>query len=177
LAKYSVEHSCGHTETVQLVGKHKDRERRIEWLENHAVCSECYATKRDAERTAANAAAAQANAAAALPELTGSEKQIAWAESIRKPVCDVLRDARAQLLEKLRAEFSPAAQQELADALTLLVSERIDRTSASEWIDGRFEFQRDHVLHVQQKLIHEAKSRGLCPTLFAEQAAAEGGAE
>lgn len=40
--KYSVNFSCGHTETVELFGKTKDRDAKIAWFERSGVCSCCY---------------------------------------------------------------------------------------------------------------------------------------
>lgn len=76
MAKYSVTFSCGHEETVELYGKTVDRERKIEWMENHGLCSECYKAKmreqEEARKVGRN-----------LPDLEGTPKQIAWAEKIR----------------------------------------------------------------------------------------------
>lgn len=41
MAKYNVIFKCGHEEVVELYGKHKDRESRIEWYKNECNCSEC----------------------------------------------------------------------------------------------------------------------------------------
>ena len=69
--------SCGHTGEVQLFGSNKDRERKIKWYEESALCPECY--KRQQEERC-KALAAEYN----LPEITGvSDKQIAFAESLR----------------------------------------------------------------------------------------------
>ena len=72
-----VTYSCGHTGEVQLFGTNKDRERKIKWYEESALCPECY--KRQQEERG-KALAAEYN----LPEITGvSDKQIAFAESLR----------------------------------------------------------------------------------------------
>ena len=69
--------SCGHTGEVQLFGSNKDRERKIKWYEESALCPECY-KKQQEER--GKALAAEYN----LPEITGvSDKQIAFAEALR----------------------------------------------------------------------------------------------
>lgn len=47
--KYEVEFSCGHTETVDLVGKHDDRRCKIAWFEESWLCSKCYAESKAAE--------------------------------------------------------------------------------------------------------------------------------
>ena len=43
--KYTITHTCGHTETIDIGGTTKDRERRIAWLESFA-CPECQEAKR-----------------------------------------------------------------------------------------------------------------------------------
>lgn len=73
--KYEVKMSCGHTETIQLFGKCADRERKIEWLERYGLCEECKKEQAAKEIKKAEEAG--------LPELEGSEKQIAWAAKIR----------------------------------------------------------------------------------------------
>jgi len=76
MAKYTINHICGHQVTVQLFGAYKDREKRIAYLET-CECDECRKAK-------ANAAAAAAKEERGLPDLTGSEKQVAWANTIRE---------------------------------------------------------------------------------------------
>ena len=76
MAHYTINHTCGHSVEIQLFGKMEDRYRRIEWLETQE-CEEC-------KRAKANAAAAAAKDARGLADLTGSEKQIAWANTIRE---------------------------------------------------------------------------------------------
>lgn len=90
MAKYDVEcPSCGSSYQVSLFGNHKDREWKLEnwdW-----TCDEC----KEKERQEANAQAAAANADAGLPPLTGSKKQIAWAETIRKQKITHIEDGIA----------------------------------------------------------------------------------
>lgn len=43
MAKYSVNYICGHTGSVELVGKVADRNSKIEWMERECVCPACYA--------------------------------------------------------------------------------------------------------------------------------------
>ena len=40
--KYDVTYSCGHTGTVQIYGTAAEREKKIAWYENYAVCPDCY---------------------------------------------------------------------------------------------------------------------------------------
>ena len=40
--KYNITYSCGHTGTVDLIGKGADRERKINYFEQHGLCPDCY---------------------------------------------------------------------------------------------------------------------------------------
>lgn len=80
MAKYAVTHKCGHEERHELFGKHTERDSKIKWLAT-VDCSDCYrqAKIKVEQETAAKFESETPN----LPELVGSEKQIAWAKSIR----------------------------------------------------------------------------------------------
>ncbi|NLZ19353.1 MAG: hypothetical protein GXY24_03680 [Bacteroidales bacterium] len=90
MAKYSVEcPACNKSYTVQLYGPGRDREYKLnnwDW-----TCDAC----REKQRQEENAKAAAENAAAGLPALTGTEKQIAWAETLRVERLGVIRKALA----------------------------------------------------------------------------------
>lgn len=83
--KYQVTGSCGHTYTTQLFGPGKNREY---WLSRLAEepCEECKEAARKAAIEKENTESATWALELGLPELTGSPKQIAWAESIRKTI-------------------------------------------------------------------------------------------
>lgn len=74
--KYEIKMSCGHVETVELYGSNKDREYRIRDMEKYGLCKACY-------EAALLKEASEMESKYSLPELTGSEKQIAWARKIR----------------------------------------------------------------------------------------------
>lgn len=48
--KYDVIYSCGHTGTVQLYGSNRDRERKLKWYNEYALCPDCYRAKRVEEK-------------------------------------------------------------------------------------------------------------------------------
>ena len=58
MAKYEVNHFCGHTQTHQLFGKHTERDRKIEWL-GTTLCSDCYRIEQDKLHAVQSAAAAE----------------------------------------------------------------------------------------------------------------------
>lgn len=86
--KYDVKFSCGHTATIELFGPGKERERKISWYETHGECPECYKARKQAEREAIDAQAAQESKEKQRPELSGTPKQVAWANAIRKEKID-----------------------------------------------------------------------------------------
>jgi hypothetical protein len=51
MAKYTITHSCGHSQTHELFGKTSDRERKIEWLKT-TECADCWKAQQRAERNA-----------------------------------------------------------------------------------------------------------------------------
>lgn len=48
MAKYEINHTCGHTRTVQLFGKMVEREHKIEWMESQE-CPQCWGAKKREE--------------------------------------------------------------------------------------------------------------------------------
>lgn len=42
MAKYTILMSCGHEDTVELIGKTADRERKIEYFKSNGLCKDCY---------------------------------------------------------------------------------------------------------------------------------------
>ncbi|NBB84971.1 MAG: hypothetical protein GVY12_01950 [Bacteroidetes bacterium] len=136
MAKYTVDCTsgisgdCAGTFRVQLYGKRKDREWK---LENYDwTCDACKAEKRRRK----NQASAEANAERGLPGLEGSDKQIGWAETIRARKVEELDD----LEQQARSQLTDVEEDRERDLLRMLVA-RIDEvrheTDAGWWIDYR----------------------------------------
>jgi len=128
MSRETITHSCGHDEVHNLTGKYSDREHRAEWLAD-SLCSECYQAKIDAERSAAAETARKQANESGLPELTGSEKQITWAEQIRSEILAGVDDVKAKI------ETAPDdTQRKMAtDALAQVLAQ----SESSYWIDNR----------------------------------------
>lgn len=86
MAWQEVTFRCGCDGHVQVYGPTKDRARKAEWIAEKKDCDECYAARVEEERADAMAAAKAQAAEWELPDLQGSEKQIAWAERLRAAV-------------------------------------------------------------------------------------------
>ena len=121
MAKYDIEHACGHEVTHNLGGKVSDRARKEDWLAEQP-CADC--RHRDANDAAKSAAAERG-----LVSLVGTEKQIAWAETIRLAALEDLDvdDWRVTWGVKL---FSGYTEAERADMGVT------DRASAIAWLDN-----------------------------------------
>lgn len=124
MAKYLVAHKCGHESRIDLTGPHRQREWRLE-QEEERDCCDCQQTRRDREN-AESAAAAQA---AGWPALSGSERQIAWAQTLRANAVASVRE----LAGRWRAEYPDAG----ADLAGLVESALLGVTDTRWWIDSR----------------------------------------
>ena len=83
MAHYNVNHSCGHSREIELFGKTSARYEKIEWMER-GVCPDCYREMKQEERKQENERSATLAESLGFSQLEGSEKQIAWAKSIRQ---------------------------------------------------------------------------------------------
>lgn len=147
MAQYTVTHTCGHNHTHQIYGTNSrgQRDNRREWLATQP-CPKCAKAAREAENAAKNAEAAEANKAANLPTLTGTLKQIAWAESIR-----------AEKLAYLKGLVSPEFKGYLKYGHYYVIFEKVianltAMTNAAFWIDNRFDLNREWLISEYKKL-------------------------
>lgn len=119
---------CG--DSVVVIGQNRSAADRLAQYrqDQKSLCHDCWDKQRAEQRAADSQAAAESAAQTGLPALTGSEKQIAWAETIRR-----------ENLSRLTA---------LADGLegdhAALVAEATDLIRAQDraawWIDTRGEY-------------------------------------
>ena len=113
--KCKVTYSCGHQGQVEVFGRSKDRESKLNWYKNKAVCPACYKAQKEAEI---------AKASEGLAQLTGTEKQVKWATQIR-----------AEFVSKVKATIPSTAEgQKAAELLIAAVNEK---SEAKWWIDNR----------------------------------------
>jgi hypothetical protein len=130
MAKQTIKHSCGHLVEHNLYGPSNDRVRKAGWLREQP-CRQC-------QIEATNAAAAEATEAMALPALTGSAKQVAWATTIRVQQLSAAQEWIDRQLAMGRAQNAPAAEIAKAEAMLAAAVESLKRhTDAGWWIDRR----------------------------------------
>jgi hypothetical protein len=154
MAKYTVTRACGHTETVVLFGKTKDREWRLENVEPSKLCHECWQKELAEQREKENQEAAEAAREMNLPQLTGSEKQVAWAETIRQKI---LANIDTFIHQEIREERRNDPK--LLEAIEHIKS----KTDASWWIDHRTADWSWEIKHLLEKAAKEAKEKRMAP--------------
>lgn len=114
----------------------------IEWAENGGIdeCDDCREARIAREREAANTVAAQEAEEAGLPGLIGSEKQVAWANTLRKKALDKARAEFTEILGAAREEDNPpeniAAAERMFERFIRLVCAAAPK--ASWWIDNHY---------------------------------------
>lgn len=154
MAWTTINYSCGHVGQVQMYGKHSERGRKVVWMEKNVLCDECAAKARDE----GNRKAAATNAEAGLPSLTGTEKQVAWAESLRRAAYQLLTADKAamEIVSRvvtrgqslgLTPEMLKAAHIDSRETAAAMLRELIGKmfaaqVTASFWINNREQAHR-----------------------------------
>lgn len=123
---YNITYACGHDGTIRLRGPKRTREWIAKSKESE-LCPDCYKKhleeKREFERTIARAEAKEQE----LTDLVGTEKQIAWAITIRAKYLSLLDETLQSL--HLSNEIDSVIFQEVIESIQ-------NETAASWWIDN-----------------------------------------
>lgn len=147
MAWYYGTYSCGHEGRTNIVGPVKNRE----WIsERHfeKMCPDCYKEHLENERQKANIEAAEKAVEMELPELTGTEKQVAWANTLRQTMINDF--------EK-RFELDFEKKKELLREVLNYVLE--NKKNASWYIDNRGNIPIEIALEIKKEIdkVEEAK--------------------
>ncbi len=126
MANYSVTYACGHTIEKQLYGKTEDRQRYIAWAAKSGNCPAC--AKADKA-----AVVADMEAEHGLSSLSGSEKQITWARSIRAEKINAIVDWFASVAARVPVDKTEAFADQVALGWQLIAAQ----STAGWWIDNR----------------------------------------
>ena len=124
---YSGTFSCGHEGKVNIIGKAKDREWKIERAFSN-MCPDCYKKWLEEEHQRKNKEAMEEAKEMDLPELTGTEKQIAWANTLRKKFIDTVEDR----IESLKTKNAPKKTKRYQETLDHIL---LTKTEAKYYID------------------------------------------
>lgn len=141
MAWYNGTFSCGHEGRVNIIGPTKDREWKRKRLFDN-LCPECEKKWREEEIERKNAEAIAESAEMELPLLNGSEKQVAWANTLRLEQIQYVQKRLAQVQDfKSKVVFHDngitvrTSKEEILLALDYGLSFYKD---AKYWIDSRF---------------------------------------
>jgi len=142
MGKYIVNFACGHTAMIELFGKIKDRDAKVAYFEKYGFCPQCYKEamieKRDKERAERRAKAIENATKNNLPELTGSQKQIDWALTIRDEYLnDFLNALHNYTVQVNQIGISEEQKNILLADLEDIKNFFADKTEAKFWINHR----------------------------------------
>jgi hypothetical protein len=141
MAKYEITYRCGHTGIEQRYGKLADRESYMEWATTNKDCPDCYAKNREAERQTERQQAVIANQG--LIALIGSEKQIAWAETIRASMLKGSADIAARAAEQMESD-NPDRRRAGEFAIEI-ITQLCNEARATWWISNRESTLQDEI--------------------------------
>lgn len=144
--KYDITFSCGHKGTLDLIGKQEERDRAIYRAEHYCTCPECQARKREEE----NKKNAELAKNMSLPDLEGSEKEVAFANTIRTRFIQknpALKEKVQKSLEEKGKDWiiekcmsAETYQQRVGARNIMLMLNSLTNNSAKWFIENRFEF-------------------------------------
>ncbi len=120
--------ACGHEGRVNIIGPTKDRQWKAD-RQFAGLCPECWEVEKQRRFDEANAKAAAEAAEMELPKLTGSEKQIAWANTIRQ---DAIK--KFERLVEINTKYISDEEIQLLHLLWDRIL--IKQSSAKYWIDN-----------------------------------------
>lgn len=129
--KYTINHVCGHTSVVNLYGSSSERQRRIEYLSSKQ-CEQCCA------KTMSDAAGRLG-----LPQLHGSDKQVAWALRIREAMLGepfygrTVKDCVAEYIDMTVDQQQQVEQAAKTNAEIAKIYNVATVSSAAWYIDNR----------------------------------------
>jgi len=128
--------TCGNEFQVSTIKRNRSEADSWEsWAAaNFDECPECRKARIEAERKQAAIEAAELAKEKGLPELTGTPKQVSWAEQVRAEIIDRFQEYLAK--KKARAEKLPRAKKDYEEGTRFL--EWIStKSQAAWWIDNQ----------------------------------------
>lgn len=155
MAWYYGTFSCGCEGRVNIIGPSKDRE----WKKQRAFskeCDKCYREKLEKARELDNKRALELAKEMELPELEGTEKQVAWANTIRQ---SLIWKVDAFIKKGDLGNFDNEAKQRIKDInnISIILDYVIDKkVSAEFWINNRESIKWDNIEFIFKNYIKDA---------------------
>lgn len=148
--KYEIRFGCGHKGVVDLIGRETERKRKLWGYEHYGKCDACLAKEKELKAEQEKAKAEKLG----LPQLDGSEKQIAWAEDIRAKLLNSKKyesfftqffERRQDAIDLYNSaewdEYMKKPNKRTFDVALFYWYKLITEASAKYYIDNRFEFE------------------------------------
>ena len=135
-------YNCGHEGRTNIIGKTKDREWKAD-KHFSGLCPECWEVEKQRQFDEANAKAAAEAAEMDLPELTGTERQVSWANTLRqawiKTADGYVENGKTNIKKFKETDPDKAieVEKELAIVMTAIDNILKAKTAARYWIDSR----------------------------------------
>lgn len=136
MAWYYGTYSCGHEGRVNIIGPTKDRQWKVD-RHFEKMCPECYEKYLEEEREKANNEAAEKAKEMELPKLIGTEKQIAWANTLRQDFIEKSEKINAEELKRFKMWDEDLKGLKLEEIPEIVDYILITKNNASYWIDNR----------------------------------------
>ncbi len=144
MAWYYGTHSCGHEGRTYIVGPQKNRQSKADWIFSRP-CPECSEREWQETLKKQKLEAKEKADEMDLPALTGTEKQTAWANSIRVNLIEKLEARILKSDESKLKEFFFPRQDGTSQVVSTSIKELLvsldyavqNHTDARFWIDNR----------------------------------------
>lgn len=121
-------YSCEHEGRVNIVGPEKNRQ----WIADRkfeGLCPECYKKHLEEKRIKDNEISAKKAEEMELPELQGSEKQVAWANTLRQKFID-----KFDIMDEMDKKAMSRLVKNYNEVFNFMIT---NKTLAKYWIDNR----------------------------------------
>lgn len=137
MAKYWVDYACGHQRKVQLTGPQESRDR---WLEKQKsqMCWDCLKLQTETRELEFAGKIEAANPQ--LPQLEGTEAQVAWARRIRAKAVGTLATVAGMELAKDQKFYGDKPDPVATEEVAKFAQRILRQTKASYWIAHREDF-------------------------------------
>ena len=140
MAWYYGTYSCGHDGRENIIGPTENRQ----WIADRkfeGLCPECWEKKKIEDREKANAAAAEKAKEMELPPLEGTEKQVAWANTLRQnminkltSVSEKIKSEEVKIFDREEMKIIDEADYKVLEIMQYII---VNKTKASWYIDNR----------------------------------------
>ena len=153
-----VKYSCGHEGLLYVSGKSADKQEKIEWAERDGICPACYAKMKREEREESRKEEAQVNG---FPELSGSEKQINWANEIRSRFFRDLTNAiqGVKINDKIQAQIDESMEMfRNVNEARFWIDNRENAVSFLKMLNAYENWKLDHLRETSQQEESEAEN-------------------